>query len=328
MSLFNYSDEVTSLLEKASYLNKNDVYDFTSSPLSNIYESFYQFCQENLRNYCNDYEIQPSYIFFNEDTRVNAYATLKNETYIISINKGTIFELYNLFSNNHVFKNSEILQEYVKLQSCFDSPIETLMFQLSTQFTYYHELGHLIQKSPSLINGLNENYHKDFALVKHLMEFDADLHAANNIAFHVLQYWNNFMPQCQSKENLERVIAISIASIFSYFTLLFQSFSKELYYYSNTHPHPLIRISYIVPTFIDVMNIHFEVNQKNVINKAFTIVDEILKINNFENLDNTYKDRLFRELKNVHTYIKNLIDEADKLPFLAVNKVHKKNMGK
>lgn len=324
MANYDYYDEIGALLKQVPQIKKTDIYNYIDSPSMQEFEDLYQFAQENLRNYCDEYEIQPSYFHYVDKLSVNARAGKFNSHYIIGINKGTIVELHKLFIQNNIFNKNENLKQYLVLENILDVPISVLMYQLATQFTFYHELGHLIQKSTSLFQGMSEEYQKPFSLEKHLLEFDSDLHAANHIAFHVRQYLDKIDNSNKTKENIEKLISTSIASIYCYFTLLFQSFNENIYYLENTHPHPIIRISYILPTFIDVLAKHFSINQANVLNEGLMISKEIFIKSHQGELIGSYENILFTELENIQQYIKKMVDGADKLPFLAVNKVHKK----
>ena len=51
------------------------------------------------------------------------------------------------------------------------------MYQIATQFTFYHEQAHLIQKSVELKSMIFENYSdasEQFSLEHHVLEIDAD----------------------------------------------------------------------------------------------------------------------------------------------------------
>ena len=323
-SNYDYYEEIGKLLKVVTFVKKDDVYDFMLSPNNEIYEQYFQFCQENLRNYCKEYDIQPSFFYFREDLTVNAHAIVSESNYVIGVNKGTIHQLYELFSNTNIFKQK--LKEYQVFETFLDVPLNHLMFQLSTQFTYYHELGHLIQNSPSLVQGLDENYNQELKSKNHKLEFDADLHGANSIAFHVLQYWDKIQAEFKTQENMEKLLATCLASVFCYLSLLFRSFKKDIYYAENTHPHPLIRITYILPTFIDVITKHHSIEQVKIIKESIRISNELFLENKREDLVGTYLDKLFTERDNIQEYVKYLVNEAEKYPNLAVNKVHKRHL--
>ncbi len=322
MTIYNYYEEISNLLRSDTSIKKDDVYDFELSPDSQIYEQYFQFCIENLRNYCTEYDIQPSFFYFRNNTTVNACVTISKPNFIVGVNSGTIQQLHQLFSKTDIFNQN--LKEFLDFQKILDVPLKQLMFQLSTQFTYYHELGHLIQEPPSIFQGLEENYKAELRGKSHILEFDADLHGANSIAFHVLQYWDGIKPQYKTQENIEKLLATCLSSIFCYLSLLYQSFRKEIYYAENSHPHPLIRITYILPTFIDVISKHHTIEQGKIIKESIRISNELFKENNNEDLVGVYLDKLFIEQDNIQEYVKILINEAEKYPDLAINKIHKK----
>ena len=133
---YEYSKEMDNLLMRNTFLKKNDIYYFDDSPNQVIYNQYFQFCQQNLRSHCANYEIQPSFFYFKEDLNVNAHAIVSESNYIIGINKGTIGKLYELFANSIIFKQK--FENYRVFELFLDDSIYQLMFQFSTQFTYYH----------------------------------------------------------------------------------------------------------------------------------------------------------------------------------------------
>lgn len=327
MELHDYNENILKLL-KVSDISVNDIYYFDTSPYAELYDNFYQFCQEYLTNYCQDYNIEPAYFYFRDDMTINARAGVKNSTYIIAVNKATVYELYKLlYSNNHIIYESDTFTDYRKMKDFLDVPLEYLMFQLCTQFTFYHELAHLIQKSPYLSLGLNEQYRNDdYHFLKHLLEFDADLHGANRIGFHVINYWEKVNSNYKTKENFEKLLSASLASIFCYITLFFESFSNEIYYYEKSHPHALIRMTYIMATFVDAIKGYYpEIQQVNILKESIKISNTLFEELKKENLLGFYEKKLSNEYENISTYISELFRKAEQIPILVINKIHKQN---
>lgn len=327
MATYDYYDVVGELISKKIIPN-GDEYDFEISPTALTYSRYFQFCQENLSERCDEYNIQPARFYFRENFDVNARAGLVNGYYIIAVNKGTVHNLYEFFYNqNNIFETEE-LSDFNILNTILDVPIGYFMYQAATMFTYYHELGHLIQKSQSLNLWINEQYdfvEDQFDFLKHLLEFDADMHAANSLCFHPIDLWEKLNDEQRSQQNLEKILSLTLASIFSYFLFLTKRRNEPIYYQKYTHPHPLIRVTYILAAFLDVAKIYFpEVSQTNIMNDAFRVVTKLFKSSMEDDIMHEYRDTLFREYHDIMGYIDIIIEQARNVPYLATNTVHRK----
>jgi hypothetical protein len=134
-----------------------------------------------------------------------------------------------------------------------------LIFQFVTLFIYYHELAHLNQNK--LNNNLNNLAPEHINLVagvkfnkiKHAIEIDADLFAAQHLTFHIHQLWSRLHQNDKTKENFESAISVISASLFILFHELSNGFQK-FYTLDFTHPHSVIRVSYIVDCIISTAN--------------------------------------------------------------------------
>lgn len=145
---YNYLKIIEELREKAK-VHSDDIFEYQFSSLSEVFERYFQFCQENLSEESSEYKIQPAKFYYRNQYEVNARAVVQNDYFIIGINMGTIKTLYDIFyEHNDIFDSSDILSDkYNKLAEQFDVPIGYLMFQSAILFTFYHERAHLIQKS-------------------------------------------------------------------------------------------------------------------------------------------------------------------------------------
>ena len=326
--MHNYTDNIHEL-EHSAKIPFGDIFDYRHSPISEIYERFFQFCQENLTNQCNEYNIQPAKFYFRTEYGINARAGVLNGYFIIGVNMQTIHSLYDLFyEKNGIFETDHYLSNnYKDVVNKFDVPVGHLMFQLATLFTYYHELGHLIQKSPILPLWLSEQYidknNEVFSIERHVLELDADINAAHSICFHLIEYLKKLNPEDRTQENLYKILSIGIASIFSYFLLYFQD-TKNIYYKKYTHPHPLVRISYIVDCFIRVAEINlpsdFLINLEKTLKEGFRISDIFFRTVLSSNLVDDFGKLLLTESNNIEMYINELLNIAEKMPYLVKNR--------
>lgn len=307
----------------------NDMFDYTNNDPYKVVENYFQFCQTNLSERCEEFNIQPALIYIRQKMEVNARAGKIKDHYIIAVNFGTILTLFRLFSDHRKIFESKELKIYSELDENLDVSLDYLLFQLCTQFTYYHELAHLIQKSPIQNTWLQEEYegyspeNEPYSLERHLFEFDADLHASNYIAFHILNYWERQQEKLKTIENLGLLISLGIAAVYSYFIFLMRKYTK-VYYTASTHPHPLIRIFYISDCFIKVceQNIGKEIklDPKEIIRNGFSITDYLFSIGANNPIHN-FLQSFNNEQQNIENYINQvLIPESKKINNLAMNR--------
>ncbi len=327
MAQYNYQQTTMEMITKFPHIQ--DVYDFDRSNARQFYNDFYQFCQENLSEKCNDYNITPAYFYFTTSPDFNALASSRN---IININMGVIESLAKFFMNNTSLTNYPILKKYIPLNNYLikekQIDFNYLMFQSFNQWIYYHELAHLIQFSnekQTKINDFREAYllpDISFDLKSTIMEIDADLHGANSIVFHIIQFFNNLDEKFRNEDTMFKLLSISISAMFSYFMLLTEDL-KEFYIKKYDHPHPFVRITYIFTTLIDCFerNHNFKINfsSREIIKESMGISDAFFNRN--------YESQYLAILKDNHVsisiYIKEMIQEMEKHPYLLSNTVHK-----
>jgi len=244
---------------------------------------------------------------------------------------GLIIKLYDhLYNYNDAFETDEILrQKYIPLLPD-DVPPGFLMYQAATQFTYYHERAHLIQRSSLLTQSLDEEYlhqtTETFEMLRHLLEFDADMDAAQFICFHILDYWKKLPADKQNVAAITSLMALSVSAIFTFFVFL-EGRDTPLYFAEKRHPHPIVRISYIM----DILSASAEqnlpgmgFNAGDVLREAFDISERIALANNRPNPIERYAKVFAAEHQNIADYIGILIQESDKVPTLVKNRFGEK----
>lgn len=325
---YNYQKNIKELNELAK-IPVTDIFDYTDSRIKLLYEKYFQFCQENLSEKCVEYAIQPAKFYYRSEFGVNARAGLLNGYFVIGVNMQTIHELYRCFyEQNNIFEDDErLIKNYSHLSSKFDVPPGHLMFQLAILFTFYHERAHLIQKSPILALGLSEtlgqSIPKDQVILRHILEMDADIDAAQQICFHLFEYWKKLKSEDRTQDNLQKIISLGVASVFSYFLLYFDR-SIKVYYDQYSHPHPLVRITYIVDCFIRVAEMHvpkgFNLDLRTTLREGL-VVSDIFSGNVFQaNIVQDYANEFMTEGKSIENYVNELLRIADGIPNLVKNR--------
>lgn len=306
----------------------SEIFDYEDSKIAEIYDRFFNFCQTNLSGHSQEYDIQPAAFYFGNDFDVNAVAFSTGTHNLIEMNMGTIFSMYNHFYDyNDVFENDpELHKKYPSLTQA-DIPPGFFMYQVATQFTYYHERGHLIQHSPYLSSGLNEKsagtVGKTFDPTRHLLEFDADYHAAHWVCYHILEYWKKLQGKPIDPTKLNLLLSLAISAIFTYFVYL-EGPGTPLYYAENSHPHPMVRLTYIMDIFIHVAEMEtkasVKMDHRKILREGFDIAERFCRINKLPNSVDRYAGLFISEGPYITEYINLLIKESDKIPYLGKNR--------
>jgi len=325
--MYNYK-KITDELVTTKTIPSTDVYDYNEDPIAEIFNRYFQYCQKALSEYSNEFDIQPAKIYYNNLSTINAAAGMGNSYYVIRINKGLISTLYNLlYVNNTVFDYVEMKESYGSLASSFDAPIGYIMYQFATYFTFYHERAHLIQKSPILNNYLDEiNLEPslgNYSSLHHSLEFDADIDAAQRLVLIVLEYWDKLPEHFHNDAYANGILALSTASIFIYFMHLEEKYSA-IYYKEGTHPHPIIRITYIVDVMIGIAQQNFQnikLDDKAILKQCFKIATEFCRAGDRKDMVEGYSEILYKEYDHIEDFINNvLIPESDAVPCLVKNR--------
>lgn len=308
-------------------LKEDYIFEYENSPYADEFDNIFSFYQENLERNAK-YGIQPSIVFFNSNLSINAWASKHNDIYIISFNMGLVVSLIQSFREKVDLLTEENNKEFFDFEKYLDNPISILMHQNSVHFTFYHEMGHLIQKSDLLENRLYEHLDNsgEYSEIRHLLELDADEFSALSIGAHILQYAEKMFGANITKSQFENLIVISCSSVFLYL-LSFKSYQREMYYEKFTHPHPIVRIMWIVFTIVgyckrslEAKGITLGLNGKSIVNKTFEFSKSISNQFFHDDPIGDFNESLANEGKNIMAYLTKFqgLKENDKT--LAVSK--------
>ncbi|AEE48179.1 hypothetical protein [Haliscomenobacter hydrossis] len=251
------NNEILNELIAKKIIPSDDVFDFSGSPFYEEFKDILDFYQKNLLINSTKYDIHPCVIYIKNQFGINARAAKIQDYFIISINMGAIKHLIDVFLMNKELINEESLKEYQELESFLDVPIHVLMHHGAIHFSFYHEMAHLIQKSDYLTLSIYEDADHDsqFFITRHLLEIDADEFSAINVVAHVVDHAEDTFGDNLNESIMQNLIVVLCSSLLLYF-LSFQSYKNEpeIYTTKSTHPHPCIRIAWIVITIIDYVN--------------------------------------------------------------------------
>lgn len=316
----DYFELIAELKEKGIEALDGDFYDYRGFPLEKEFQEFYEFCQTYLDRDDLAFNIKPARFYYNTNTDVNGLAYVKNGYNLVEIYKGTIFGLHSFFNEKEEKFKEKSLNDYKRIIAADDISCPHFLFQYVTLYFLYHEVAHLIQRS------MGSNDQKEFAdakcegediVTQHIKEHDADWFAANQIAFHLLPFAQKLSEKTGEKlENiLQNITGLALAGIYMYFIKRAKGY-QTIYYQEYCHPHPSIRLSYMIIYLLDALsaNVGSTINKANILKSAIQI-SEVLMLEKDKNVVQEYSVQLYKEISRIELYIKKIREDAKDYPF-------------
>jgi hypothetical protein len=291
-------------------------------------KNFTSFVYESVKNPGSVMAIESFELFLIKNPEINAFACRHDGLSLIAIHH-SLFKAFEkrlrdripTASNN----STEIFNSVAKY---LDVNIDFFMFQIMMLFVFYHEIAHLYQYK--IADGNHHLAFERYSLAAannfdqevHAMEIDADMFAANNIAIHILQYWQGFAEEARNLPTLTTLIKIAMTAILLLFYELSQEQWHEIYFKEFDHPHELIRTAYIIEGIIGALSANFNEdgetpNYKDCIQNSLTIAEDLtrearIKKPGFVQVFVAYN-------KEINTYTDEMKDFLDKIPYLVMH---------
>lgn len=329
MDTSTYQSNMTILVSE-SVIQNNDYFNYEFSPIKEIYELFYTYCQEYLDLKSVELKVSPAKLYYSNDTSINASADKRNGYFLVSINCGTILHMHSFFlEKKEVFEKDEFKQ-YSKVLFKLGYQVQDFLTIVLYKFIFHHEVGHLVQKSevenfsfPETFT--SDNIHSFDSFTHHILEFDADWLASCNISFLTLDLIKEADDNNFTQINLENIITLTITGIISYF--IKSNSRRELYFEKEKHPHNFIRLIYITELILPLIihNTNIQVNSNDILHNVLTLTTLL-----FENEDyNPIMDftAIYSEHKNqIREYIEKIKQAVNNNSTLSVKKLKSKDM--
>ncbi|OPC32651.1 hypothetical protein [Elizabethkingia miricola] len=251
----NYEHEIQSAINSKQF-TYSDIFDFRETPYEILFHNFYKFCRENLNIQSQNINIKPNFFVFSTERNINASAIKTDDNiYGIKINLGLItYCISKIWNNTKLDKYIE--HKFPEITSFFDNPTSGLSFQLAVQFTYYHELGHLLQftKQSNRSFTLQERKASEIYDINiHKLEINSDSYASIAIASHIQQYTFDIFNNNVDHYKIETVTKIFLCSLLNY-VASFSNDLRNIYLDKHSHPHPFLRIFNIVLSVLHYLN--------------------------------------------------------------------------
>ncbi len=314
--MMNLYKENSKIITERTKINIEIILDLEDNPIKDIYLRLFHFCYDNLKINSPKFSVEPTYFFYyNKENYINAGATLDDGNYIIMISKDLIKNLHeSIYSNNSIFKNVRLIK-YVELSNLVKIDFNELLLQSSILFTYYHEFAHLVQKNDGNFSFF-ENTENLFIPESHILEYDADLNGSQFVCFHILNYYETLSIENQNYENLKNLLSVGLSGILITFLLFYyREFNEnkrvdEFYLDEKSHPHSIIRISYIITHYQNIaLENGIKIEIVEFLKEAFLISDIFFKSNSY--ISNCLK--IYEEnIEQIDNYIISLCNEAGK----------------
>lgn len=306
-----YKNEVEEIIANTDFID-NQIFDITLSPHVDEFANTFNFYRETLSSAVK-YGVDSSYIFFYNDRVPNAKAGISNGHGIIFFNAGLLISLIqNLLGKIEI--DDVVKNEYAEFHKFLDNPANNLVYQAAQHFTFYHELGHLIQQSENLRTYLPERSTQPelFDFTMHKLEIDADSFSAIAIAAHVHQYIFKIFGEDLSNDKIESIIEIFCSGVLLYF-LSFDSFKDEMYYEEGTHPHPILRILNVIMIIAQycresplIKNKGIDINHLKIMNQTLSLASKLEEKSFGTSKSKTFLETIRKERKEIIEYYKKI----------------------
>jgi len=292
-------------------------YDYVGFPNEELFEMFFNFCQEYLDRTDHPFNINPARMYYSTATDINACAYKQNGLFLVEINKGTIFKLLWFFTDKSAAFQDHTFEQYNEV--CQRKQIEPvyLLFQFVTLFFIYHETGHLVQRIQSTFQEPEFLAKRctDALEIKEQQarELDADWFAATPLAMHIIQFGNH------DRNDIEALAAIAIAGIYCFFISHAKGY-QGIYYREECHPHPSVRLSYMIVFTLDALkhNLQIDIDQPKILHNA-TVLAEKLMLDVAKNIVVQYTMELYDNLGQIEAYVNDILGDRATFPYMCGN---------
>ncbi|CAL1518568.1 hypothetical protein [Chitinophaga sp. MM2321] len=308
-------------------IKKSDIFYPFASPDKKDYLNFFWTWQTSMSYYDRLLNVRPCRFYYINKTSMEAIGGFDKGCFIVGISAGMVYQLKKFFIED----NEDIFIRFAddafsNLNEIGINSLQSLMRDFSLRFAMDHEFGHVIQQSDNRsswsIEEFNEltNCDEIYSEESHIREFDADIRGAFGATSAILGYWDSTEECKKTEEYLRILITSGIASIACFFSLLP---TADFYVEKFKHPHPVIRIQYIMTYLHNMLRDKGQLRSMNW-DKLF---DDVWKISNLflnrkadMSVTNLY-DVFISNRQAISNHIKTtLLAKYKNYPYLALNK--------
>jgi hypothetical protein len=314
-----YKGLLNDLISKNIIPKEGEFYDYYDFPLEEVFDFFWNYGQAFLERKDLGFDLQNPKLYFNTNTLTNGLAYVDNNISGIEIFKGTIFSLHGFFESKAKHFESEIMLPYVKVAKRLKISPSFFMFQFVGLLFLYHETGHLIQRNGTTDASLEFMIEKCVGTEEesHVKEFDADWFAANQLAMQITDLTRNIFGKIEEEEEinfLHSSAELALASVYV-FMIITSKEIPELYYQKRCHPHPSVRLIYLIFYFIDTikLQINLTLDQDRILKNAIIISLELMHDQD-PNPVQIYSNNIYMNLDEIDKYVNKLQRDCNNYP--------------
>ena len=234
--------------------------DLNMIPVNSLTAAFVRYVQQDMTDESNPFRVSPFQLILSNDPTPNARAIRRQGRYYIVIHHSVI----ELVGKTVYKKIPSLFLPGTKLSQVIEKhlskSLSDFVFELITIYIYNHELGHLNQyKNQLTATTLSQEERSNLTVgekydpVRHAMEIDADIFAATEIGYSILQLWSQLYETYRTTDLLRALVSLFGATIFLFWETMQGGWSK-LYFLDRTHPHILVRSTYTLDCITTVLH--------------------------------------------------------------------------
>jgi hypothetical protein len=314
-----YNENSENILKNTAIIDSN-IFKVLGNPIEDIFLKYFEYCTTDLELNSPKFGLEKSYFFYWDKEDVNSGGTYDNGSYIMYVSKEQIIKLNEKLSENKFFENNR-LKKYFKLSNYID--FEYLLFQSSIFFTYYHEFAHLVQKRESKFDKQISNI-SDQTSFNHITEYDSDLNGCQFVCFKIIDL-------CEShninSNNIFKLLTIGLSGILITILLFYKKDFKAnspiepFYINKGTHPHHIVKISYILEHYCDIASAnHINFKTMDLLKESFEICAVYFDNQKFFK---EYFELYIEKITEINDYVTEIDNEAKKLNCLMMQNYYK-----
>ena len=233
--------------------------DPTSIPANSLTSAFVRYINDDIVHPNNPFRVSPFRLFIVKNLPPNAKAIFRHGRYCIVIHHSVLELLGNVIYKRFpvLFPPESKLNRFLEVNT--NMGLSSFVFMQITLYIYNHELAHLNQykNQQKSASQLQEEYcdltaGSKFNGRSHAMEIDADIYAATEVAYSIFTFWNQLPEKERETDLLYALISVFGAAIFLFWQTM-QGGWPTLYFLDQTHPHIMIRVTYILDCMTTVL---------------------------------------------------------------------------
>jgi len=244
----------------------------------------------------------PTRVVFISDYSENAKAAVFDGRGLIVWHGGLLLRQMEILNRFQEIEDALAGTPLAQLLPSLDNHPSILFFQMVQHFTFYHEMGHIIQIQEKARETTEEfNADNVFDLARHILEIDADEFSSLFLASHVLQYAHGIF-QDVNQEIITGMVSLFLVPILTDSISIYPDDLQNLNFEQGVHPHPIFRILFIAMVVADFVNQRYQdqftIDPREILNHTLNVASQLTGVDLVSLWAENYVD-LMEYFKNV-----------------------------